>query len=143
MIVRDIPTFVNLLRAEGDLVEITAEVDPDLELAEIHRRVIAAGGPALLFTNVKGHSVPVATNLFGTKGRVERAFGPRPKRFVERAVSMLHELVPPTLGKLWAQRDFFFEATKLGTRPVGADEDERAGRWSGTAKTECGLHSRG
>lgn len=29
------------------------------------------------------------------------------------------------------------------TRPVGADEDERAGRWSGTAKTECGLHSRG
>ncbi len=29
------------------------------------------------------------------------------------------------------------------TRPVGVDEDERAGRWSGTAKTECGLHSRG
>ncbi len=29
------------------------------------------------------------------------------------------------------------------TRAVGGDEDERAGRWSGTAKTECGLHSRG
>ena len=119
MIVRDTQSFVNLLRAEGDLVEITAPVDPDLELAEIHRRVIAAGGPALLFTNVKGHDVPVATNLFGTVARVERAFGPRPKRFVERAVSMLHELVPPTLGKLWAQRDFFWEATKLGARPVG------------------------
>jgi phosphoadenosine phosphosulfate reductase len=26
------------------------------------------------------------------------------------------------------------------TRPAGASEDERAGRWSGTAKTECGLH---
>jgi phosphoadenosine phosphosulfate reductase len=27
------------------------------------------------------------------------------------------------------------------TRPVQGDEDERAGRWSGTAKTECGLHT--
>jgi phosphoadenosine phosphosulfate reductase len=26
------------------------------------------------------------------------------------------------------------------TRPVGAGEDERAGRWAGTAKKECGLH---
>lgn len=119
MIVRDTQTFVNLLRAEGDLVEVSAPVDPDLELAEIHRRVIAAGGPALLFTNVIGHDVPVATNLFGTIGRVERAFGPRPKRFVERAVGLLHELVPPTLGKLWGQRDFFWEATKLGTRTAG------------------------
>jgi UbiD family decarboxylase len=116
VIVRDIPTLVDLLRREGDLVEVDAPVNPDLELAEIHRRVIAAGGPALLFTNVIGHDVPVVTNLFGTVGRVERAFGPRPKHFVKRAVSLLHELVPPTLGKLWDQRDFFWEATKLGTR---------------------------
>lgn len=119
MIVRDIPTLMNLLRREGDLVEITAEVDPDLELAEIHRRVIAADGPALLFSNVKGHDTPVVTNLFGTLPRVERAFGPRPKRFVERAVGMLHELVPPTFGKVWAQRDFFWEATKLGMKSQG------------------------
>lgn len=119
MIVRDIPTFMNLLRREDDLVEITAPVDPDLELAEIHRRVIAAGGPALLFSNVKGHDTPVVTNLFGTIGRVERGFGKRPQQFVERAVGLLHELVPPTLGKLWGQRDFFWEATKLGMRPVG------------------------
>ncbi len=118
MIVRDIPTLMDILRREGDLVEITTEVDPDLELAEIHRRVIAAGGPALLFSNVKGHDVPVVTNLFGSIGRVERAFGPRPKRFVERAVGLLHELVPPTVGKLWGQRDFFWEATRLGMRPV-------------------------
>lgn len=119
MIVRDIPTLMDQLRREGDLVEVTTEVDPDLELAEIHRRVIAANGPALLFSNVKGHDVPVVTNLFGTVGRVERAFGPRPKRFVERAVGLLHELMPPTLGKLWGQRDFFMEATKLGMRTVG------------------------
>lgn len=26
------------------------------------------------------------------------------------------------------------------TRAIGSEEDERAGRWSGSAKTECGLH---
>ena len=26
------------------------------------------------------------------------------------------------------------------TRPVDAGQDERAGRWAGHAKTECGLH---
>lgn len=119
MIVKDIPTLMNILRHEGQLVEIDAPVDADLEIAEIHRRVVAANGPALLFTNVKGYDTPVVTNLFGTPSRAERAFGERPLRFVERAVSLLHEMVPPTLGKLWAQRDFFWEATKLGTRSAG------------------------
>ena len=57
------------------LVEISAPVDPVLEAAEIHRRVIAAGGPALLFTNVKGAAFPLVTNLFGTARRAELAFG--------------------------------------------------------------------
>ena len=118
--VRDIPAFIDLLRQEGDIVEIDAPVDPHLELAEVHRRVIAANGPALLFTNPKGYDIPVVTNLFGTAKRAELAFGKRPKNFVEDAVRLLHELVPPTLGKLWAERDFFWQATGLGTRPVSS-----------------------
>ena len=98
------------LRKEGDLVDIEAPVDTNLELAEIHRRVIAAGGPALAFHNPIGHDVPVVTNLFGTLPRVERCFGTRPKDFVERAVRLTHELMPPTLGKLWGERDFFMQA---------------------------------
>ncbi|MFT4624876.1 MAG: UbiD family decarboxylase [Myxococcota bacterium] len=113
---RDIRTFVETLRREGELVIIDAEVDPNLELAEVHRRVIAAGGPALLFTNPKGYNVPVVTNLFGTTRRVDLAFGPRPERFVERAVRLMHELVPPTLGKLWAERDFFWQGMNVGMR---------------------------
>ena len=66
-----------------------------------------------------GHDVPVVTNLFGTKRRVEMAFGPRPLAFVERAVRLTHELVPPTLGKLWGERDFFWQALGLGTSRVG------------------------
>lgn len=118
MIVRDVQTMVKLLRNQDDLVVIEAEVDPHLELAEIHRRVIAAGGPALYFANPKGYDIPVVTNLFGTPQRTELAFGKRPKRFVETAVKALHEMVPPTLGKLWDKRDFLRQGLSVGTRSV-------------------------
>ena len=115
---RDIPSFVAKLRQEGELVEIDAEVDPKLEIAEVHRRVIAAGGPALLFKRPKGYDIPVVTNLFGTKKRVDLAFGPRPRQFVERAVGLVHTLLPPTMGKLWGERDLFWQGLGLGTREV-------------------------
>src|SRR3977135_757790 len=83
---RNLLSFPALPRRENDLVTIEAEVDPYLEVAEIHRRVIERGGPALLFTRVKGSSFPVATNLFGTKKRIELAFGPRPEQFVKELV---------------------------------------------------------
>ena len=50
----DLRAFIDRLRRDGDIVTVEAPVDPHLEVAEIHRRVIAAGGPALLFTNVNG-----------------------------------------------------------------------------------------
>ena len=59
-------TFLDLLNRENEIVTIKAEVDPYLELAEIHRRVISEGGPALLFERVMGSRYPVVTNLFGT-----------------------------------------------------------------------------
>ena len=78
---RNLRSFLDLLRRENDLVTVEVEVDPYLEVAEIHRRVIERGGPALFFTRVKGSDFPVATNLFGTKKRIELAFGPRPERY--------------------------------------------------------------
>lgn len=56
------------------LLHITAEVDPYLEMAEIHRRVFAAGGPALLFEKVKGSPFPALSNLYGTKERTAYLF---------------------------------------------------------------------
>ena len=70
-------TFLDLLTRENEIVTIEAEVDPYLEAAEIHRRVIERGGPALLFKRVKGSRYPVVTNLFGTQRRIELAFGPK------------------------------------------------------------------
>jgi UbiD family decarboxylase len=113
---RDLESFVRALEAEGELVRVAAEVDPELELAEIHRRVIAAGGPALLFQRVRGSDFPLVTNLFGTRGRIERAFGREPERFVAELASLPRELVPPTLGRLWAQRAFFRKLARIGAR---------------------------
>jgi len=115
----DLRAFLALLRREGQLVEIEAEVDPHLELAEVHKRVIAAGGPALLFSRVKGSDLPVVTNLFGTRGRVERAFGRRPLDFVARVARLPMELVPPTMGNLWAQRDLLRQGLHIGMRQRG------------------------
>ena len=64
--VRSLRDFLAILRREGEIVEVAAPTDPKLEIAEIHRRVIAAGGPALLFKRPRGSDIPVATNLFGT-----------------------------------------------------------------------------
>ena len=75
---KNLRTFIDLLRREDEIVEVAAEVDPYLEIAEIHRRVIDEQGKALLFTNVNGSQFPVVTNLFGTKRRIDLAFGPKP-----------------------------------------------------------------
>ena len=78
--------YLELLRSNGQLLTIDEPVDPFLEIAEIHRRVIDRGGPALLFTRVKDSAFPVVTNLFGTNQRLGMAFGRRPVDFVRGLV---------------------------------------------------------
>ncbi len=112
----DLRAFLDQLRRDRDLAVIAAEVDPRLEAAEIHRRVIAAGGPALLFTRVKGADFPLATNLLGTARRAEMAFGRRPMRLVKRLVELAEKLLPPTPAKLWAARDVLGPALRIGMR---------------------------
>lgn len=109
-------SFLDLLRHENELVEIEAEVDPYLELAEIHRRVIEEGGPALFFKRVKGSRYPVVTNLFGTAKRIDLAFGKKPKELVENAVEAFENLLPPKPKELWKHRGLALEALKLGTK---------------------------
>lgn len=62
------------LERHGQLIRISTEVDPNLEMAEIHRRVFEAGGPALLFERVKGSPFPALSNLYGTFERTEFLF---------------------------------------------------------------------
>lgn len=115
---RNLRSFLRLLEREGDLISVDAEVDPFLELAEVHRRVIEGGGPALLFRNVRGSRYPVVTNLFGTERRIDLAFGPKPESLVREAVEVAESLLPPRPAKLWQHKRLALEALKLGTRRV-------------------------
>ncbi|ACV61851.1 UbiD family decarboxylase [Desulfofarcimen acetoxidans DSM 771] len=111
-------SFLSLLQKEKEITEVKAEVDPFLELPEIHRRVIDEGGPALLFTKVKGSKYPVVTNLFGTERRVELATGPRPENLVKKAVSSLDKLLPPKPRALWNERRWLLDFARSGLKRV-------------------------
>lgn len=124
---RSLRPFLDALRARGDLLEVDVPVDPHLELPEVHRRVAAAGGPALLFRRpvraggADGASpFPVVTNLFGSPDRIDLAFGPRPERFVREVVTLAKTILPPTLGKLWGARHVAREALRVGLATRGS-----------------------
>lgn len=109
-------TFLDLLKREKEFITIEAEVDPYLEVAEIHRRVVEQGGPVLLFKRVKGRKYPVVTNLFGTERRIELAFGPKPAALVSELVQIADSLLPPRGSELWKHRSLAFDFLKLGTK---------------------------
>src|SRR5882762_8295139 len=110
---RSLRTFLDLLTRENEIVTVNTEVDPYLEVAEIHRRVIERGGPALLFKRVKGSRYPIVTNLFGTARRIELAFGPKPEALVRDLVHLAEAILPPRPAELWHHRGLALELLKL------------------------------
>jgi 4-hydroxy-3-polyprenylbenzoate decarboxylase len=95
---KDLRDFIRLLDERGDLVRITHEIDPYLEMTEICDRTLRAGGPALLFENPKGSDIPVLGNLFGTPERVALGMGEESVsalREVGKLLAMLKEPEPP------------------------------------------------
>lgn len=74
------------LEKNNRLLRIKKEVDPDLEVAEIHRQVYDAGGPALFFEKIKGSPFPAVSNLYGTNDRTDFLFRktlPKIKKVIE------------------------------------------------------------
>jgi UbiD family decarboxylase len=120
MLINNLRDFLRELRKQGQVVDVTVPCDAELEIPEIHRRVIAESGRVLFFHNVKGSPFPVVTNLFGTKQRVELAFGPRPEAFVKQIAALPHELMPPTPAKLWRARGLAFDALRVGMKSVAS-----------------------
>ena len=101
----DLRDFIKQLEAKGELKRIAHEVSPKLEITEIADRVLKAGGPALLFENVTGHTMPVLANLFGTPKRVAMGLGEdsvAALREVGRLLALLKEPEPPrSLKETW------------------------------------------
>jgi 4-hydroxy-3-polyprenylbenzoate decarboxylase len=69
--------FIQRLETEGELLRVIEEVDPELEITEITNRISKQKGPALLFEKVKGSSMPLLINAFGSMRRMAIALGVR------------------------------------------------------------------
>ncbi|MCX9192751.1 menaquinone biosynthesis decarboxylase [Carbonactinospora thermoautotrophica] len=96
----DLQSFLNALEKEGDLKRIKVEVDPYLEITEIVTRVVKERGPALLFENVKGSSLPLAINVFGTERRMAKALGDA--KSLDEIGDRIGELLKPELPQGWS-----------------------------------------
>ncbi len=94
----DLRDFISQLEARDLLKRIDYPVSPDLEMTVISDKVLRAGGPALLFTHPKHHTMPVLTNLFGTVERVAMGMGEEnilALREVGKLLAALKEPEPP------------------------------------------------
>src|SRR5713226_10346065 len=91
----DLRAWIALLEREGELARVTAEVDPHLEITEINDRTVKAGGPALLFENVKGSRHPLLIDQFGTERRMCLAFDAKSLDEVAARLQSVIEMQPP------------------------------------------------
>ena len=108
--------FIERLKHNGELWVLEDEVDPYLELARIQREICQRKGPAVLFTNVRGTGFPVATNLYGSKRRLELAFGDVPIKFVEDLADIAMNFFPPNIKKIWAARKPAWQVLTIGLK---------------------------
>ena len=105
MAFKDLRDFIALLERQGELKRISAEVNSHLEVTEISDRTLKNGGPALLFENIKGCSIPLLANLFGNARRIALGMGQDDLdglRDVGKLLAFLKEPKPPSGWKdLW------------------------------------------
>jgi 4-hydroxy-3-polyprenylbenzoate decarboxylase len=112
--------FLALLDTRGELKRIRTGVSARLELTEIAGRVLADAGPALLFENVDGHSIPVLCNLFGTRRRIGLALGTEDPEAMQKLGGLLAALrqpePPKDLADAWNKLPLLKEILKMAPR---------------------------
>lgn len=118
----DLRDFMAQLESRGELKRIRVEIDPCLEMTEICDRTLRAGGPALLFENPRGHSIPVLGNLFGTPARVAMGMGEdsvEALRDVGRLLASLKEPDPPKgMRDAWQKLPMFKKVLDMAPKRV-------------------------
>ncbi|MGO9544287.1 MAG: UbiD family decarboxylase [Rhodomicrobium sp.] len=118
----DLRSFLAYLDGKGDVRTIAAPVDANLEITEVHRRVIGAGGPVLRFERpIAGGrpcGLPVIANLFGTRERVAAGLGTTPVD-LERLGAFMAWMRAPQPPKSMAEAGRLFPAARaaLQSRP--------------------------
>lgn len=118
----DLRDFIALLEKRGQLKRISQMIDCKLEMTEICDRTLRAKGPALLFENVVGHSIPVLANLFGTPERVALGMGQESTaalREVGELLAFLKEPEPPkSLRDAWNKMPIFKRVLTMSPKEV-------------------------
>ncbi|HEY3459008.1 MAG TPA: menaquinone biosynthesis decarboxylase [Bryobacteraceae bacterium] len=91
----DLRDFLRALEKEGELKRVALSVDPYLEIAAFADRSVKTGGPALLFENPKGSSVPLVINIFASLRRMQIALGVDDIEDIARRIAGFIELQKP------------------------------------------------
>src|SRR5262249_55565108 len=114
--------FLERLQKARELVVVDEPIDPEYEAGEIAQRAVREGRPALLFTNVKGATFPLAMNALASPRRIELALGRAPGAVGEELVRFAERRRPPSLPALWDRRATVARAlnARVVTRPAGA-----------------------
>ncbi len=133
-------SFIAHLEARGRLVRVEAPVSAELEITEIHTRLLAEKGPAVLFENVRGFGMPLLTNLFGTVERVAWGMGREPSelRALGEMLAFFKQPQPPesfseAVEMLPADEGGAFDEAQDGGPGAGA-----GGRAAGRARSTSG-----
>ena len=121
---RDLRDFIKQLEKQGELKRITVPVDPYLEMTEICDRTLKQGGPALLFENPTGYTIPVLANLFGTPRRVAMGMGAESVtelRGIGELLAMLKEPEPPKgMKDAWEKFPVFKQVLNMAPKLVSS-----------------------
>lgn len=89
--------YIDTLESIGKLHRVKTEVDTNLEIAEIMRRMMYSGNsPAILFENVKGYDIPVLGNAFGTMDLLKTALNLSDFREIGKRITDLTKLKIPS-----------------------------------------------
>ncbi|WP_102797622.1 4-hydroxy-3-polyprenylbenzoate decarboxylase [Bowmanella denitrificans] len=119
---KDLRDFIEQLEKAGELKRVQMEIDPRLEMTEIADRTLRAGGPAILFENPKGFSMPVLANLFGTPKRVAMGMGQdkvESLREVGKLLAYLKEPDPPKgFKELWDKLPVFKQVLNMPAKEL-------------------------
>jgi len=117
---KDLREFIAELERQGELVRVHAPVSPILEMTEICDRVLRAAGPAILFEQPTGHTIPVLANLFGTPKRVAMGMGETDVsalRAVGELLAFLRAPEPPRgLKDIWEKWPAFKQILNMPER---------------------------
>ncbi len=120
----DLRDFLAQLEALGELKRVKTPVSPNLEMTEICDRVLRAQGPAILFENPAGHTMPVLANLFGTPKRVALGMGEdsvEALREVGKLLAFLKEPEPPKgLRDAWEKLPKFKQVLNMAPKELSS-----------------------